>query len=91
MRMQMKTEATRIHNIMKVQKVTITKNVDKCLTLLDRFKQEQNNGNSPLVTQAAREVETFYRKITDQLDELDTNMQRYIDLRYVRGTLTEKS
>ena len=37
----------------------------KCLTLLDHFKQEQNNDNSPLLTQAAREIETFYKKLTD--------------------------
>ena len=42
-------------------------------------KQEQNI-DSPLVTQAAREVETSCRKITEQLDEIDTNMQRYINL-----------
>ena len=52
----------------------------KCLTLLDRFKLEQNYGNSPLVNQAASEVETSYRKLTDQLEGLDTNMQRYINL-----------
>ena len=73
----MKQEATGINNLMEFQKINITRNVDKCLTLLDCFKQEQNSDNFPLVTQAAREVETFYR---DQLDGLDTNMQRYIDL-----------
>ena len=79
-RMQIKQEATRINNLMKVQKVTIKKNVNKCLTLFDRFKQEQNYGNSPLVNQAAREVETSDRKLNDQLERLDTNMQRYINL-----------
>ena len=37
---QMKQEA-RINNLMKVQKVTITKNVNKSLTLSDRFKLKQ--------------------------------------------------
>ena len=55
-RTQMKAEAARINNLIKVQKITITKNVTKCLTLLDRFKQEQNNGNSSLPNQAAKEV-----------------------------------
>ena len=57
--MQIKQEAKKINNLMKFQKITITKNVNKCLTLLDQFKQEQNYGNSPLVEQAAREVETL--------------------------------
>ena len=79
-RMQLKQEAKKINNLMKVQKMTITKNVNKCLTLLDQFKQEQNYGNSPLVEQAAREVETLYRKLKAQLERLDTNLQRYINL-----------
>jgi len=55
--------------------------VNKCLTLLDQFKQEKNYGNSPLVDQAAKEVKTFYRKLKDQLDGLDQNMQRQ---RYIK-------
>ena len=67
-------------NVLTFQKSNITRNVNRCLTLLDCFKQEQNIDNSPLVTQAAREVETSYRKLTEQLDGLDTNTQRYIDI-----------
>ena len=76
----MKQKATGINNLMKIKQMNITGNGDKCLTLLDCFKQEQHSDSSPLVTQATREVETFYRKLTDQLDGLDTNMKRYIDL-----------
>ena len=61
---------------MKVQKITITKNVTKCLKLLDRFKIEQKYGNSPLMKQAASEVEISHRKLTEQLVGLDQNMQR---------------
>ena len=66
-RIQLKQEAKKINNLMKVKKMTITKNVNKWLTLLNQFKQEQNYGNSPLVEQAAREVETLYRKLKAQL------------------------
>ena len=75
-----KQKATGIRLLMKIQKINITRNVDKCLTLLDRFKQEQNKGNSPLLTQAAKEVDSFYKKTTDHLDGFDSNMQRYLDL-----------
>ena len=51
-----KQKANGIRLVIIFQKINITRNVNKCLTLLDRFKQEQNIDNSPLVTQAAREV-----------------------------------
>ena len=50
------------------------------LTLLDRFKLEQNYGNSPLVKQAASEIKISHKKLTEQLAGLDQNMQRYINL-----------
>ena len=52
----------------------------KCLTLLDRFKLQQEHVNFPLVNQSASEVETSYRKLTEQLEGLDQNMQKYINL-----------
>ena len=55
-KMHLKKEASKIDNIMKVQKMTITKNVTKCLKLLDQFKLEQEHVNSPLIKQAANEV-----------------------------------
>ena len=43
---QMKQKATGINYLMKFQKINITRNVDKFLTLLDHFKQEQNSNSS---------------------------------------------
>ena len=57
---------------MKVQKMTITKKVTKCLQLLDQF--EQKHVNSPLIKQAA------HKKLIEQLAGLDQNMQRYMIL-----------
>ena len=37
---QMNAEAVRVHNLMRVQKSTLTKYVTKCLLLLDRLKKE---------------------------------------------------
>ena len=76
----MRSEAFRINNLMRVQKMTVTKNVTKCLLLLDQFKKEQNNGNSPLLLQSATEVNTFYKRTTDHLGRLESSMQRYLDL-----------
>ena len=57
---------------MKVQKMTtITKNVTKCLNLLDQFKFEQKHVNSPLIKQAAREFETAHKKLIKQLAGID--------------------
>ena len=66
----MKAEAVRVHNLMWVQKITVTKNVTKCLHLLDLFKKEQNSGSSPLLVQSASEVITFHGRTTDQLSRL---------------------
>ena len=79
-KMYSQNQASKIDNIMKVQKMTITKNVTKCLKLLDQFKFEQKHVNSPLIKQAASEFETVYKKLTEQLAGLDQNMQRYMIL-----------
>ena len=50
---QMKAEAVRVHNLMRVQKSTLTKYVTKCLLLLELFKKEQYS--VPLLVQAASE------------------------------------
>ena len=75
-----KKEASKMDNIMKVQKMTITKNVTKCLKLLDQFKFEQKHVNSPLIKQAASEFETAHKKLIEQLAGLDQNMQKYMIL-----------
>ena len=76
----MRSEAVRINNQMRVQKMTVTKNVTKWLLLLDHFKREQNNCNSPLLLQSTTEVHSFYKRTTDHLSRLDSSMQRYLDL-----------
>ena len=74
MRIPLKKEASKIDNIMKVQKMSITKNVTKCLKLLDQFKFEQKHVNSPLIKQAASKFETAYKKLTEQLAKLNQNL-----------------
>ena len=60
--------------------MTITKNVTKCLKLLDQFKFEQKHVNSPLIKQVASKFETAYKKLTEQLAGLDQNIERYMIL-----------
>ena len=76
----MRAEAARVNNLMQVQKITVTKNVTKCLHLLDLLKKDQNSGSSPLLVQSASEVITFHGRTTDQLNRLEGNMQRFLDL-----------
>ena len=71
---QMKAEAVKVHNLMRVQKSTLTKYANKCLLQLERFKQEQDSVSSPLLVQAASEVITFHGRTTDQLNRLEGNM-----------------
>ena len=59
-------------NVLKIQKYFITRNINKCFTLIEKFKQEQDI-DSILVTRVAGEVERYYRIITEQLDKIDTN------------------
>ena len=53
-KMHLKKEASKIDNIMKVQKMTITKNVTKCLNLSDQFKSEQKHVKMHLKNQASK-------------------------------------
>ena len=86
---KMKAEAVRVHNLMRVQKSTLTKYVTKCLLLLERLKQEQDS--VPLLVQAASEVITFHGKTTDQLSRLEGNMQQFLDLSVPTFTGEEES
>ena len=76
----MRTEAVRVKNLMRVQKISVTKNVTKCLQLVDIFKKEQDRDSSPLLVQCASEVLTFHGRITDLLGRLKSNMQKYLDI-----------
>ena len=48
---------------MKVQKISITKTVNKCLLLIDQFKSEQKYVNSPLIKQTANDFDITHRKL----------------------------
>ena len=65
---------------MKVQKISITKTLNKCLQLIDQFKSEQKYVNSPLIKQTASEFEIAHKKLIEQLTGLDQNMQKYMIL-----------
>ena len=69
-----------MHNLMRFQKTTLTKYVNKCLILVERFKKEHNCASSPLLFQTASEVITFYERTTHQLGRLDCNMSKFLDL-----------
>ena len=75
---KMKAEAVRVHNLMRVQKSTLTKYVTKCLLLLELFKKEQDS--VPLLIQAASEVITFHGRTTDQLNRLEVLGSKCADL-----------
>ena len=77
---QMKSEAVRVHNLMRFHKSILTKYVNKCLILVEQFKQEQNSTSSPLLVQAASEVITFHERTTDQLGRLEGKMHKFLDL-----------
>ena len=65
---------------MKVQKISITKTVKKCLLLIDQFKSEQKYVNSPLIKQTASDFDIAHKKLIEQLTELDQSMQKYMIL-----------
>ena len=77
---QMKSEAVRVHNLMRFQKTTLTKYVNKCLILVEKFKQEQSMASSRLLVQAASEVITFHERTTDHLGRLEGNIHKFLDL-----------
>ena len=65
---------------MKIQKMSITKTVNKCLLLIKQFKSEQEHANSILIKQTANDFDTTHRKLIEQLSELEASMQKYMEL-----------
>ena len=61
-KMHLKNQASKIDNVMKVQKISITKTVKKCLLLTDQFKSEQKYVNSPLIKQTASRFKIAHTK-----------------------------
>ena len=76
---EMRSEATRELNGMKYQKACLTKYVNKCLKLVEDFREE-NNHSSPLVHQAATDIMTFYNWAKNQLEVLEGSIEKYLDL-----------
>ena len=66
--------------VMKIQKISITKMVNKCLLLINQFKSEQKYVNSPLIKQTANDFDITHKKLIGQLTELDQSMQKYMIL-----------
>ena len=75
---KMRSEATRELNGMKFKKANETRNVNKCLKLVEVFRGEQTQGNSPLLKQSATDVMTFYNRTKDHLEELEESMDKYL-------------
>ena len=65
---------------MKIQKMSITKTVNKCLELISQFKSNQEIANSILIKQTANEFDKTHKKLIELLTELDESMQEYMKL-----------
>ena len=63
-KMHLKNQASKIDGVMKIQKISITKTVNKCLLLIDLFKSEQKCVNSALIKQTASD---FDKKLIGQV------------------------
>ena len=79
-KMHLKNQATRIDGVMKIQKMSITNTVNKCLLLIKQFKSEQEHANSILIKQTANDFNITHRKLFEQLTELEESMQKYMIL-----------
>ena len=62
-KMHFKNQASKIDIAMKVQKISITKTVNKCLLLIDQFKSEQKYVISPLIKQTASDFDIAHKKL----------------------------
>ena len=66
-KMHLKKQATRIDGVMKIQKMSITKTVNKCLELILQFMSNQEIGNSILIKQIANDFYKTHRKLIELL------------------------
>ena len=66
MKMHLKNQAAAIDGVMKIQKMSITKTVNKCLLLIKQFKSEQEHANSILIKQTANDFDITHRKLFEQ-------------------------
>ena len=85
-KMHLKNQATKIDGVMKIQKMSITKTVNKCLKLISQFKSNQELANSILIKQTANEFNKTHKKLFKLLMELDESMQEYMKLSVIASS-----
>ena len=73
-KMHLKNQASKIDGVMKIQKMSITKTVNKCLKLISQFKSNQELANSILIKQTANEFDKTHKNLIKLLTELDQSM-----------------
>ena len=76
----MRSEATRELNGIKFKKANVTRNVNKCLKLIEGFRGEQTQGNSPLLKQSAEDVMTLHNRAKDSLEDMEEGMENSLRL-----------
>ena len=67
--------AKREFNGLKLKKTRVTKNVNKCQTLLDKCRVE-----TPLTLTSAQDALSLYNRTQICMDELETSVEYYLDL-----------
>ena len=76
---KMRSEANCELNGMKFKKATVTRNINKCLKLVEVCKGESQI-NSPLLKQSAEDVMTHYNRAQGSLRELEESMEKFLSL-----------
>ena len=76
---KMRLEANRELNGIKSKKTTVTRNINKCLKLVEVCKGESQI-NSPLLKQSAEDIMTHYIRAQSSLNKLEASMEKYLTL-----------
>ena len=77
---EMRSKATRELKGIKFKKGNVTRNVNKCLKLVEVFRGETSQDNSPLLKQSATDVMTLYNRAKDSIEDLEASMNKYLRL-----------
>ena len=77
---EMRSEATRELKGIKFKKANVTRNVNKCLKLVEVFRVEKSQENSPLLKQLATDAMTHYNRAKDSLEDLEESMDKFLRL-----------
>ena len=80
---KMRSEATQELNSMKFKESNVTRNVNKCLKLVEVFKGEKTQVNSPLLKQSAEDVMTHYNRAKVSLEDLEESMEKCLRLSWL--------